>query len=766
MAKTYEKKRIRAHSVLYTVITALLICAVFLSVVSSIYLEAEREAYEMLHIQTKQIKDDLTLQLKSDRENLITMANFAAKLYADGETYDIMFESFKPIGLFSNIGILRPDNVFVTKVGSIDLSGKISFHEEAARGEYISGRIPDLTRDGKEIIRSAVPVKVNGEVVGILYGVIHLDTIGEKYVKMANELDAQLFVYDKETGKFVIDTIDSKLGELSSLKDRKYNKGYSYEELANGDKGYSSFKSKFTDENLYIHYSTLEDFDWGIILARYESQVFDKTHKIFKNLVISFGLIIFIIVVYINLVLRTEKNRTKLHTKSAAVRKLLLEVNEKYSNITEAIKNIRVFSKARSAFFVDTDGEDFYHISPSAADVCLKGENKKYFHAELFEYAAIVRGGNESAVGMMKIVPNNHLEKTNKDFYLFLLRHKIKNVTFVSVADANNHVGILGIINSRKGSQPRKLIEDVAVCFSIAMHNKKHLNNTAIAATTDSLTGALNRVAYKNDILVFTEEKTENFGCIYVDVNELHIRNNKYGHAAGDEMLIYIANTLKEVFYGHSIYRMGGDEFLVFTKNISQERIKQNINTFIELLKPKGYNVAIGMSYRTHNINCEEMVREAEIRMYEAKAQYYQGKERGSISEDKDREYEVIKTGIKEIDTMLSVLKDHYNGIYRVSLEADEAHRILMPSYLGYSETEKNFSKLLAKYIEEVVHPDHQRAVMNFLHYDAIKRRLSEDKIPTITYQKVHGENVTLSVYNLSDNKDDVIETLWVFAKE
>ena len=83
--------------------------------VTSFYFEAESEAYEMLHIQTKQIKDDLTLQLKSDKENLITMANFAAKLNAVGMSYDIMFDSFKPIGLFSRIGILTPDEVFITK---------------------------------------------------------------------------------------------------------------------------------------------------------------------------------------------------------------------------------------------------------------------------------------------------------------------------------------------------------------------------------------------------------------------------------------------------------------------------------------------------------------------------------------------------------------------------------------------------------------------------------------------------------------------------
>ena len=765
MAITYERKKQKQNNILYTIVTAVLICALFFSMVTSFYRAAEDEAYEMLHIQTKQIKDDLTLQIKSDRENLVTMANFAAKLYADGESYDLMFESFKPIGLFSNIGILNSDNTFVTKVGSVDLNGKISFEEEASYGEYISGRIPDLTRDGKEIIRSAVPIKVNDKTVGILYGVIHLYTIGEKYNKIAKELDAQLFVYDKETGKFIIDAVNERPGELSQLKSRKYNDGYSYEALLNTDKGYSSFKSIRTDEDLYVHYSTLDDFNWGIMLARYETQVFAKTNEISKNLLIIFVVMILIIVIYLQLVLKSEKDRTKLNVESSTIRKLLLEINEQYTNITLAMKNIKEFSNARSAFFTDTDGEDFYYIKPSLKEKLLTGEDRKFFHGELFRYAANIHSANKSSIVFMQIIPNNHLLKTNSELYHFLLKHEIKDVSFAIITDKNNHVGILGTINPKKSSFTRKLIEDVAVCFSIAIYNKKHLNKTELAATTDSLTGALNRVAYKKDILVFDEEKPEAFSCIYVDVNELHIRNNKYGHAAGDEMLIYIANTLKEVFFGHSIYRMGGDEFLVFAKNISQKNVNDNIETFIEQLKPMGYNVAIGMSYRNCNTNCEEMVREAEVRMYEAKAQYYQNKEQSSISQNKDKNYIQVKTGIIEIDTMISVLKEHYNGIYKVSLENDSAHRILMPSYLSYNEDEENFSKLLTKYVDDIVSPDFHRGVMSFLNYDAIKSQLSSGKTPSITYKKVNGETVILSVYKLADDKEIVKDTLWVFAK-
>ena len=766
MAITYERKKHRQNNFIYTIVAAVLICALFFSMIVSFYFKADSEAYEMLHIQTKQIKDDITLQLKSDKENLITMANFASKLYARGESYNIMFDSFKPIGLYSRIGILNPDGSFMTKDDIIDLSGKISFEEEALKGEHITGRTTSYSVPGEKVVRCAVPIKVNEETVGMIYGIITIEAINKKYNNMAKELDAQLFVYDKETGKFIIDTIDKNPGELTNFKTREFKEGYSYDALVSNDKGFSSFKSVLTGEDLYIHYSTLEDFNWGIILARYESQVFAETHELFKNLLIVFALIILIIALYLQMVLKTERERTKLNVESSTIRKLLLEVNEQYTNITSAMKNICEFSKARSSFFADTDNEDYFYINPAFENMLLTGDDRKYFQSEVFKYAVNVHGSNKSSISYMQITPNSHLEKTNIKLYEFLLKHSIKDISFAIIAGKNNHISALGTINPKKSSVARKLIEDVAVCFSIAMYNKKHLNKTQLAATTDSLTGALNRVAYKNDILVFDQEKPKDFACIYIDVNELHIRNNKYGHAAGDEMLIYIANTLKEVFFGHRVYRMGGDEFLVFAENISQKIVKQNIDMFMIQLENVGYHVSLGLSYRTQNTNCEEMVREAEIRMYEAKAQYYQNKHNLSIAENKDKTFKITKTGIREIDAILSVLKEHYNGIYRVSLDNDNAHRILMPSYLGYKEDEDSFSKLLARYIDDIVHPDYHRSFMSFLNYDAIRRQILDGKIPSITYHKTNGETVTLTVYNLYDDIESVNDTLWVFARD
>ena len=436
------------------------------------------------------------------------------------------------------------------------------------------------------------------------------------------------------------------------------------------------------------------------------------------------------------------------------------------NNIKDALIEVCKFAKARSAIFFTTDGEFFRYISPQYEGVKLPEEARSHFKAELFHYASKQHERNDNAVNVLRVKTNRHLNKTNPKFYAFLKLHDIKEVSFSSTINKSNHITILAAINPKNGDMVRLLAEKVSACFSMALLSKNHLNKTQIAATTDSLTGALNRVAYKKDVAVFDEEKPTKFNCVYIDVNELHLCNNKYGHAAGDEMLVYIANTLKEVFCDCKIYRMGGDEFLVFCQNYEHEEIKKAVEVVFDQLKPRNYHIAVGLSYREQNFNTEDMVKEAEVRMYEAKAKYYQNKEIDIVNSASKKEYLQVQTGILEIDTMLSVLNEKYNGIYRVSLATDRARHILMPAYLKYDLNNERYSKVFSKYIEDSVEPDYHRAIMSFLNYDALKQQIMEGKVPKITYKKKGGELVSLSVYKLTESNDLVSDTLWVFAKE
>lgn len=765
MTAKIKKIKYSGNNILYTLIATTLLCLVFLLSIGYVYLRAEKEGFEALHMETKQIKDDISLQVKSDQENLITLASIAAELYESGQSYDLIFNSFEPIGLIKSVGILLPDNTFISKRGVLDFNGKLSYDEEIKKGSYISGRVKDVTNSEIEIIRSAVPIMSGDTPVGIMYGSIMLNSFLERYHNMTEELDAQLYVYEKGNGNFLIDTLHDKLGNIEDLKHKNYKKGFSYKQMMSEEKGYSAFMSQAWGDYLYVHYSPIGVSDWQILLGRREQQVFANVRYITMILVIAFVMMVLIISIYLLFVFSNDRKLSKINGASSKVRKLLLEINQQNTSINDSLRNITFFAKSRSTFFVDTDGEDYNFIASPFEGTSLAADERKYLISELLKYAATIHVAGGTTVGVMTLSSGSHLEEANPELNKFLTEHNMQTISFAAVANKNNHISILGSINAEKEKEVRILLQDIAVCFSIAIYNKKHLNRTERAAATDSLTGLYNRVTYKKDVIMFDEEKPENFACIYIDVNELHMHNTKYGHAAGDEMLIYIANTMKEVFFGHFMYRMGGDEFLVFAKGVNQDEIGKAIEDLIKKLKPANYHVAIGMSYRTQNVNTDEMVREAEVRMYEAKSKYYQSKEVKCVSATESAEYKSVNTGIKEIDTLLSVMQEHYNGIYRVKLSTDEVHRILMPSYLGYSESEKYFEKLFIRYVNESVDPDFHRAMLSFLNYESLKRQLTVGSIPQITYKKTNGETVVLKVYSLDDEKE-VDNTLWVFAKE
>jgi diguanylate cyclase (GGDEF)-like protein len=335
-----------------------------------------------------------------------------------------------------------------------------------------------------------------------------------------------------------------------------------------------------------------------------------------------------VIVAYVLTLMTNEKQINNITACASDIRKVLLETANEKNNIAEALKQLCTFAKARATIFFNTDGEDYRYI---AEGVSLDDEGRKYLRSELFRYVSKLHTAKGTTLNILSIKPNKHLYKTNPAFYNFLKENNVFDISLSGTATSANHITILAALNAKRGSQVRLLAEKTSACFSMALYNKNYLNKTKLVATTDSLTGALNRVAYKNDLLTFDEEKPSNLACIYIDVNELHLVNNKFGHAAGDEMLIFIANTLKDVFYGHKIYRMGGDEFLVFCKNIEQDFVKKLIKIFVEQLKPRNYHVATGLSFRTQNVDTEDMVKEAEVRMYEAKAKYYQNKEQQNL---------------------------------------------------------------------------------------------------------------------------------------
>lgn len=151
--------------------------------------------------------------------------------------------------------------------------------------------------------------------------------------------------------------------------------------------------------------------------------------------------------------------------------------------------------------------------------------------------------------------------------------------------------------------------------------NKKFL----LMIEKDSLTALYNRTYFiekVKDLLIDTVEK---FYLLFIDINNFKQINDTYGHNVGDKVLVHFAKNLIEVFKGQTISRYGGDEFLVFIKDVnSKEEIINLIESLTQQCVIDGQTLEIKYSvgiveYPKDGKTAEELINKADVAMYSAK---------------------------------------------------------------------------------------------------------------------------------------------------
>lgn len=177
-----------------------------------------------------------------------------------------------------------------------------------------------------------------------------------------------------------------------------------------------------------------------------------------------------------------------------------------------------------------------------------------------------------------------------------------------------------------------KIVGYTAVRHDIT--NQKLIEEMSI---TDSMTGLYNRRHY---IKVIAEEMNRvrrhgtSLVLMMIDVDNFKLYNDTYGHHAGDDILIHVAEVLK--FYtsrsGEYAFRMGGEEFAVLASGMTVEGYielgKMICYSVEQLVLPHEKNsassyvtVSLGIALfdKNNNMDCEQLYKEADLQLYTAK---------------------------------------------------------------------------------------------------------------------------------------------------
>ena len=176
---------------------------------------------------------------------------------------------------------------------------------------------------------------------------------------------------------------------------------------------------------------------------------------------------------------------------------------------------------------------------------------------------------------------------------------------------------------------PLVLLEDFERCISTTITVNIAIYYIFILhqmTKRDPMTKLLNRQSYYKDMENLREKIT---AMILLDMNGLKAVNDKQGHLAGDHAIITIADTMfRNIGGGQRIYRIGGDEFVVFCMRMPEEKVTAMIAKIRAALEKTEYSCSIGYVMVKPWDDMENAYILADNRMYQDKQKYYETHER------------------------------------------------------------------------------------------------------------------------------------------
>lgn len=137
-------------------------------------------------------------------------------------------------------------------------------------------------------------------------------------------------------------------------------------------------------------------------------------------------------------------------------------------------------------------------------------------------------------------------------------------------------------------------------------------------ANIDYLTGFYNRFYLREierDIIA-----RQNLGITFMDINDLKLTNDTQGHAAGDALIIRVADKIRALYGNSLVFRVGGDEFVIITSGCAKDSFLQlSEKNRMEFDREK--LAAVGFQFYEKVENLEESINRCDELMYEHKRQ-------------------------------------------------------------------------------------------------------------------------------------------------
>ncbi len=241
----------------------------------------------------------------------------------------------------------------------------------------------------------------------------------------------------------------------------------------------------------------------------------------------------------------------------------------------------------------------------------------------------------EQVIGVCPRFIHNDAEQTNTLLNQIVLNLKTnghwEGEGYITRADGNK---LAVLINTTKFVGSDKSIRFVFAITDISKQKEAEAGLKKLA-NYDSLTDLPNRALLHDRIKHAIEQSQRNktqFAICFIDLDKFKLINDTLGHDVGDELLVEVADILKQTIRQvDTVARIGGDEFILVIENlknldpvyrIAQRIIESMANMDVSQKYQISSSPSIGVAtFPSDGHSAHELLKSADIAMYHAKEQ-------------------------------------------------------------------------------------------------------------------------------------------------
>lgn len=191
--------------------------------------------------------------------------------------------------------------------------------------------------------------------------------------------------------------------------------------------------------------------------------------------------------------------------------------------------------------------------------------------------------GSAAYLGKPVLVDDIENDPRWRDFRDLARSFSFKGCWSTPILNGGRVVGTFAFyyFDNRGPSELEQRIVDASVHLcSIAIERQERVRERQRLTYTDALTGLPNRARFNAILSEFAHDRSVLWGVLLIDIDNLKMVNDTFGHAAGDDLIRIVANRIADAVEPDSTYRLGGDEFAVLVKaseNLDISKVAENI---------------------------------------------------------------------------------------------------------------------------------------------------------------------------------------------